>query len=278
VLPLRSIYPFEAPRFALLWRSPKCWPVELRDFCKGFDRILLWVSGLPVNWVEEARAQDIPYLLVADPNPQPHPLCHHSRYLLETLSPWLEEDTKNPCTLQLRVPFQRGHSSASGSPCIAIHPGSGSPSKNWPAENYVRLIHRLLDREVTERILLFLGPAECQTAAYWKERIRRREVEIFENYSLDKVLQRLASAHIFIGNDSGFSHLAAVLGLPTLAIFGPTDPSIWGPVGERVHILWDPPPCSPCSAPVRRRCPHRMCLQRIGVPDVYQKILSFLSS
>ena len=50
----------------------------------------------------------------------------------------------------------------------------------------------------------------------------------------------LNSAHVFIGNDSGPSHLAAAVGTPTVAIFGPTDPRTWGPVGENVRIIAPP--------------------------------------
>jgi hypothetical protein len=103
---------------------------------------------------------------------------------------------------------------------VAIHPFSGSLTKNWPLERYRALAARL------ERfpVRWLAGPDEALDGA-----------ERFED--LYKVACWLAGARLFIGNDSGITHLAAAVGTPVVALFGPTDPNVWGPRGNRVRIL-----------------------------------------
>lgn len=101
----------------------------------------------------------------------------------------------------------------------AIHPFSGSARKNWPLERF---------RELAERLAMPVqwcaGPEEELDGAV-------RFADLFE------LARWLAQSRIYIGNDSGISHLAAAVGAPVVAIFGPSDPAIWSPRGGRVRIL-----------------------------------------
>jgi heptosyltransferase III len=107
---------------------------------------------------------------------------------------------------------------------IAIFPGSGSPTKNWPIEKFGELASRLNARS---RAVFILGSAEdCLENV-----IRSAGHVIIKEQSLGVVaaIARMASA--FVGNDSGVSHLAAATGTPGVALFGPTDPLRWRPLG-----------------------------------------------
>jgi ADP-heptose:LPS heptosyltransferase len=90
---------------------------------------------------------------------------------------------------------------------VLVHAGSGSPKKNWPF--FDELMSRL---------------PEARTMP--------------TNLSLLELSQLLRTSQAFIGNDSGITHLASYLGCPTVALFGPTDPRTWGPIGRRTRILW----------------------------------------
>lgn len=99
----------------------------------------------------------------------------------------------------------------------AIHPFSGGARKNWPLERF-QALHLNLPLEFSA------GPDEKLPHA------RRFE-------DLSQLAAWLASASVYIGNDSGVSHLAAAVGTPTVALFGPTRPAVWAPRGPRVKIL-----------------------------------------
>jgi heptosyltransferase III len=114
---------------------------------------------------------------------------------------------------------------------ILLIPGSGSPAKNWPAENYLQLARQLAQSTV---VLTVLGPAEAHLERNFSN------LQIIRNPALGALagLARLSSA--FVGNDSGVSHLAAAGGARGVVIFGPTDPARWRPLGA-VGLLWRMP-------------------------------------
>lgn len=108
-----------------------------------------------------------------------------------------------------------------------LHPGSGSVAKNWPFERFLALASSL--RELGLRVRWCLGPAE--------EGFRvPAQDDILRELPLISLAHAIAQARICVGNDSGIAHLAAALGRPTVAIFGPTDPEQWAPRGPRVQI------------------------------------------
>jgi ADP-heptose:LPS heptosyltransferase len=113
---------------------------------------------------------------------------------------------------------------------VAIHPGSGSSSKNWPLDRFTESAQRLAGAAPW---LFVAGPAEA-TLVPPKGAIVARE------WPLRTLGAALARAGLFVGNDGGISHLAAAAGAPTLALFGPTDPALWAPVGPRVATLRAP--------------------------------------
>jgi len=112
---------------------------------------------------------------------------------------------------------------------VVVHPYSGSAAKNWPFDKF---------RQLSERV-------EVEWA---NDRFER----------LDDLAAWLAGARVFIGNDSGITHLAAAVGVPVVAIFGPTDPLVWGPRGEQVHII------------------RNECMEDIDVDEVMHAVRAYL--
>jgi len=103
-----------------------------------------------------------------------------------------------------------------------IHPFSGSPKKCWPLERYQELAQR-----IPLPVRWCAGPEEHLPDA----------VRIDDLYEL---ACWLATARLYIGNDSGITHLAAAVGTPVIALFGPTDPLIWAPRGPNVRVIAKP--------------------------------------
>jgi heptosyltransferase-3 len=118
-----------------------------------------------------------------------------------------------------------------GSRFLAVHPGSGSPRKNWPPERFAAVVEAVAGGEPW---LLVEGPADAEAVAS----LSRLAGVVHARELPARVLGAvLARARLYVGNDSGVSHLAAAWGAPTLALFGPTDPGQWAPVGPSVTVL-----------------------------------------
>jgi len=115
-------------------------------------------------------------------------------------------------------------------------PGSGSPAKNWPAENFVALAKTLTSRI---RSLVILGPAES-TLEPLLAATGLPTVSTVSGVDLAEVAALARLSRGFVGNDSGVSHLAASSGATGLAIFGPTDPARWRPLGPTTIIRREP--------------------------------------
>jgi ADP-heptose:LPS heptosyltransferase len=125
---------------------------------------------------------------------------------------------------------------------IVIHPGSGGRAKCWPLERFMDVADALNDHEIR----WMLGPAECERDpdlhARLKGRIQHRGESLIIDEDLFNAARQPAGAALYLGNDSGMTHLAAALGIRTVAVFGPTDPRVWRPLGEHVQIIAPPEP------------------------------------
>lgn len=124
---------------------------------------------------------------------------------------------------------------------LAIHPGSGSTAKNWPCERFLELADALAPGQAW---LLALGPAETHLLARTPREPRAARAlahaVALSNAPLGVLAAVLRHAGLYVGNDSGATHLAAACGVPTLALFGPTDPRVWAPEGDHVTALRAP--------------------------------------
>lgn len=114
---------------------------------------------------------------------------------------------------------------------LAVHPGSGSAAKNWPVERFSALVDVMA---AGEPWLLVEGPADDASAAHLR---MLPGAVVASGWPLRALGAVLGCAGLYVGNDSGVTHLAAAWGAPTLALFGPTDPAVWGPLGERTTSL-----------------------------------------
>jgi heptosyltransferase-3 len=119
---------------------------------------------------------------------------------------------------------------------IAIHPGSGSTKKNWHLDNWINLIKRLLSHSNVE-ILIIGGEAERESAEKLEGSFPSNRTQLLMNRPLGDVARALAQSHAFIGHDSGISHMAAALEVPSVILWGPTNMNIWRPLGKQVTII-----------------------------------------
>jgi ADP-heptose:LPS heptosyltransferase len=119
---------------------------------------------------------------------------------------------------------------------ILLHPGSGSPKKVWPPFGWLCMINRL-SAEKNLRFALLQGPADAEIVHHLRSQLETIAPITVDNWPLGKLAALMSQSSLYLGNDSGITHLAAACGTPTIALFGPTDPRIWAPRGPRVKII-----------------------------------------
>ena len=146
---------------------------------------------------------------------------------LESLAMYLDEsDWREPLLAEqtVRGPNKR----------IALHLGSGSEKKNWPVENWLQVVQALQQEQPSTEIILITGEAEKERGVSTAE---FHATDHWHALPLPELAERLRSCDLFLGHDSGISHLAATCGVPCQLLFGPTDPDLWAPPQTNVSVL-----------------------------------------
>jgi heptosyltransferase-2 len=156
---------------------------------------------------------------------------------------------------------------------VGIAPGASyGPAKRWLAEGFGEVARRLVD-EYETKVVLFGGKDDrsiCNGVLNGMQGIN-----LAGEVDLRKSIALLSRCNLFITNDSGLMHIAASLGVPTVAIFGSTDPKLTGPLGDNVRVIKKEIKCSPCF---ERECRegHYNCMKIITAQDVYDAATVFL--
>ncbi len=224
---------------ARFFASLPCFTSAQVDFIRSFDLVFSYLhdrNGMVRENLELAGAKQVIYgspLIPADVHAVDHlvkPLESVAIYAqgAEPRLPW-PDSADPPVTADTAVSRDRDA-------YWVLHTGSGSPRKNWPTTHFLQVAERL---EAAGRgtPLFLLGEADDMARQALQGYDRSR---VLSGLALPEVAAWLRHARGYIGNDSGITHLAAALGTPTCALFGPTDPAQWGPRGSHVRILQAP--------------------------------------
>jgi len=118
---------------------------------------------------------------------------------------------------------------------VIIQPGSGGPNKCWHLDNFLAIAKQLGSKGI--EVVFLLGPAELDRFSKTNIKKIKSGGRCLMDLPLAQVLGLLSCADVFLGNDSGITHLASALGIKTFAVFGPTNPSVYGPIGPAVTIF-----------------------------------------
>jgi heptosyltransferase-2 len=216
-------------------------PIELVDYFAGFDLIVSYLFDPDQIFEANVRSCGVDNFIFADPkiNGSEHAARQLARPLeqvgLKLLEPaaelYLSEGDRRAARDLVGV---------ASSSIIALHPGSGSATKNWPIENWIALGNELLSRESTKTKLVVVGGEADEVQLRKLESVwKNREVFFAKNLPLP-VLAALLEDSLFVGHDSGISHLAAAAGARCILLFGPTEPAIWAPANKSVTVLQAP--------------------------------------
>jgi heptosyltransferase III len=140
-------------------------------------------------------------------------------------------------------------------PFIAVHPGSGSAKKNWPLERWRELIATLPppvslifgEPELERWSALHPAGFRSHPANAANKPARENDLHLLINRPLEELVSHVAQCRLFLGHDSGVSHLAAACGVPCVLLFGPTDSEVWAPPAPHVTVVRRGPDLSSIS-------------------------------
>lgn len=144
-------------------------------------------------------------------------------------------------------------------PLLVIAPGSGAREKNWP-EDFFLVIVNWWREAVNGVVVLLTGPVEEDRGGI--KRLQNTCL-VASDLTLSQAAALIARSDVYLGNDSGITHLAAAAGTRTIALFGPSNARQWAPRGKRVTIVSREIECSPCQIAQMKDCPHRACLTEL---------------
>jgi len=218
-----EVWDARSSRFAPLFSGPVERATSLGVRLAAFQSALLFSSapsGLPAS----LRGLGVGEILRQDPFPADRiPAVDYHLSLFRGLT----------LTAEDRVPRVRRGGGRIEVPAntAALHPGSGDRRKNWPLAKFVALAEKLRQAGLTVRWVL--GPAEEDAALPPGERTWR-------SADLRDLAAALSVCRLYVGNDSGVSHLAAACGCLTVALFGATDAVVWAPRGPCVRVVASP--------------------------------------
>ena len=264
---------------------------------EGFQRLFIPGAALPENLARILSRFDLVITTSSNPDlignlrrfvpmvlapgkPETSPRRHlHDEYLGTLLLPGMKPEISlidNSFSLpEAMVSGGREllKSGAQGSALI-IHPGSGGTIKCWPQSYFLDLAARALEMGLSPFFLL--GPVEKENPDFAK--LPGAGFPILSDLTLVETAAVLANAKIYVGNDSGITHLAAAMGRPVIAIFGPSDPGRFGPRGRSVKIMYLNCECSPCHPGDKGSSGSKCLKNRACLEEIKPEMVAFLLS
>jgi ADP-heptose:LPS heptosyltransferase len=261
-----TAYALEAAYFASLFSDAV--DAKIKNLVRSFDRIIVFSFSTELENAINQMSDD-PCLRVP-PRPPARNKIPVAEFLLQNLiagrliaaadandlvSGWQQKARK---TDRMTVTSK-----------IIIHPGAGSVRKRWPLNRFLELADVLEGMGWQPEFLC--GPAESDLIA--EIRNQKRPVHTFSK--LTDLADWLKTAVGYFGNDSGVSQLAAFIGIPSVVIFGPSDPARWTPPGVQVQVVRPAVECDACFEIAPRNCDRPECLTNAPLESVLKAFGSF---
>ena len=229
-----------APLAAFFGRGAEL-PDDLANYFAGFDLIISYLYDPDGIFATNLRRCGVEDLIIGrskleEDAPAAQQLARAMRELDVEISDFAPRVFPSREDRQLAAEFLRGLPE----PVVALHPGSGSAAKNWPLENWLTFGSDLLGRDdFGGSILVVGGEADEAQLRELQSAWPHARVRFARNLPLPQLAAALERT-IFIGHDSGISHLAAAAGANCIVLFGPSDPAIWAPRNNNVQIISAP--------------------------------------
>ncbi len=218
---INAVHSQHEARWSSLYESAPL-PVDFATWLASFDVILNFWPDLDADLAHHFPLHSAQTFFTAPAQPTCAPAAAHYCALLRGLG--IATTTFFYCLA--------GRSASLITRRVAIHPGSGSPKKNWPLERWLELATWLRSAHHAE-LLIITGEAESSATCLAFAPLGTAAHQL----PLEILIRELSTCRLFLGHDSGISHLAAACSIPSLLFFGPSDPTIWAPPAPHVQRL-----------------------------------------
>lgn len=267
-----KIQSIERPEIARLFVTGGAQENPVRDFFGVFQAVYSWTGSGQRVFVDQlgqvAKSHVYPFRPSA-------PAQHQADYYFSCVA----ADTAAPPPAIPLLPSAlhwwedyRDRHGFGDQPLLVVAPGSGALAKNWPANSFAAVAN-WWRRERNGRVLTLLGPVEAARGVPGA----LPDSWVLNSPTLGDAAALLSRCQLYLGNDSGMTHLAGAVGAPTVALFGPSNVDQWSPRGAKVMVLSLKVECAPCSLSAQTRCPHRQCLTMLAPGDVIARLVQFLA-
>jgi heptosyltransferase-2 len=219
-------------------------PAELADYFASFDLIISFLYDPDRIFETNLRRCGAENVICG-----PARIVENAGHAARQLSRPVEEVGINVLDLSQRIfpsmedrQFAREFLGNVAQPVLVIHPGSGGRQKNWPVENWIAMMSKRREFSNTREhssLVVIGGEADAVETERLESEWRDRNVCFAKNLPLPYLAGALENS-IFVGHDSGISHLAAAAGASCVLLFGPTNPNVWAPKNKNVRVLTAP--------------------------------------
>jgi ADP-heptose:LPS heptosyltransferase len=244
---------------------------RVRNFFAPYAAIYSWMGSQASEFVLQLESASQGWARVFPFRPRDQKMHQRDYYLtclnaanrnlpLPAITPW-------PQAVQWREQFWRRNSLA-GKAVLTLAPGSGAAEKNWPI-HFFRAVAEWWRRATQGAAVVLTGPVEEERGGFDTFSDCCKSAR---DLTLAQVAALLAGSDVYLGNDSGITHLAAAVGIRAVALFGPSDVLEWAPIGERVTVLSRNVDCSPCEFSVMKSCSHHKCLTVLHPADAIREL------
>jgi len=229
-------FDFQDIQWSELFSSNGIRTSSLRNLLEQTDLAICWMRD-PDGIIEHnLKTSGVKHRIIAPGRPSAGVHLHVVDYLARTIG---LPDIGTKFFIPNRRQPEESPSASLEKRFVAIHPGSGAAEKCWPTSCFAEVIRRIWKQNYS--VLLLAGPADTESVDDLLQQLplspKPEMLIVLAQAPLLEVAQHLQQCRCYLGNDSGITHLAAMLGIPTVAIFGPTDPKIWRPLGPFVKVL-----------------------------------------
>ena len=286
---LAGIIPFERRKWtsplqwADVWRSIRGirahrfdWVIDLQSLLRS--GVVAWLAnGTRTFGLDDAREGARGFYDVITPRPTNH--THAVDWYLEMLPAlgvpvhwnftWLPERPRVAAAMQQKWRPQPGR-------WVALQPGARWLNKRWPLEHFVEVVTLMAGTCRDARFAIVGGPSERMLGEAIAQAAPTRCLDLTGRTSLPEMIEWVRWCELMVTNDTGPMHVAAALGKPVVALFGPTEPRRTGPYGQLAGVLRHPLPCVPC---MKDSCSYKKpleCLRAISPATVAEHVAQIL--